>query len=312
MRTNSGPIIGVGLILMAATALGQPIYKVVSPDRKVASADKPPVSEQGSVQPTQGPELGATPPGVPGPAGTAVPAGPRAGITVPTAGAPPPATIGLLQGSKELNDVNACTRANMATLSLIRASEEIIRSSNNIGIAGAKGASTYQSDLLERQWKYYKSLGGTAVSPQQVRVPEDPCKTEKEALNQKSVAQETRYRNCVALHPKEIRLAALSKELASGRAYLAALEKLREERSNNPNFDSSSKGSGEWAALLKADPLAVRAGLAVKLQEYRSAGGSASQLEDVREIPNPCVTEVTTTSRPASISDKRTLILRNK
>lgn len=208
-----------------------------------------------------------------------------------------------------MNDVVDCTRANMAMLSLVRASEEVIQSVNNIRVSGANGASSYRMDLLERQWKYYKSLGGTAASPEQVRMPEDPCKEAKEALQRTSVTIEAQYRDCGASHPKEMRLSALSKELLSGRGYLATLEKIRDEKRSNPNFDSGFKGSGEWAAAFKADPALVRAELAVKFQEYRSAGGPASRLEDVREILNPCIPEANPPARASPIADKRTLTL---
>ena len=208
-----------------------------------------------------------------------------------------------------MSDVRECTRANHAMLSLIKASEEVIRSVNNLKIAGAKGFSSYQRDLLERQWRYYKSLGGTAPSPEEVRMPEDPCKQVKEALQDKSVAMEAQYKECVASHAREMRLSVLSKELSSGHRYLAALKKIQEEKRNNPNFDSSAKDSEEWVAAFKADPALVQADLAAKFQEYRNAGGPASRLEDVREIPNPCLPEVTDPPTPPPITQKRILIL---
>jgi len=217
--------------------------------------------------------------------------------------------VGALLGTKEMNDLRECTRAHQAELALTQASEEVLRSVNNLKRAGGGGASSYQRDLLERQWKYYKSLGGMAASPEDVRMPEDPCMQVREVLQGKSAVMETQYQKCAASHPKEMRLSALSKELSSARGYLVALERIREEKRNNPNIDSGSKGSGEYARAFQADPVLVRAELAIKFQEYRNAGGPATRLEDVREIPNPCLPTVTDAPRPSPINQKRTLIV---
>lgn len=308
-------LVGVsGLIIAAVLSAGivsaQTMYKVVTPDGKISYSDRPPASGTASVEPMQMPRSGVTPPGLPsGTAPISAPPGPRVGAAVPTVQAPPPRTLGALLNTKEMNDVRECTRAHQAELALMKASEEVMRSANNLKMAGARGASSYQRDLLERQWKYYKSLGGMAASPEDVRMPEDPCMPVREVLQSKSTAMETQYQECAASHPKEMRLSALSKELSSGQRYLVALERIREEKRNNPSVDSGSKGSGEYARAFQADPVLVRAGLAMQFKEYRAAGGPAARLEDVREIPNPCLPEVTDAPRPSPIMQKRTLIV---
>lgn len=208
-----------------------------------------------------------------------------------------------------MGDARECERANAPALALIRAAEELMRTADGIRHQGAKGASAYQTELLASQWKYYKSLGGAAASPEQVRLPEDPCKEARQALQQKGAALEAEYRNCVAAHPKEMRLMALSRELASNRRYLAMLEKAHEEKGRNPNFEAESRGGGEWARALKADPALARARLAAQFQEYRSAGGTATRLEEVSEMPNPCAPAAVSAGPPASIGARKSLSL---
>jgi hypothetical protein len=301
-----------GLIIATALSAGiasaQTMYKVVTPDGKVFYTDRPPASGMVSVEPMQTPRSGVTPPGLP--AGTApisATPGPRMGAEVPQVQGPPPRTLGALRSTKEMNDLRECTRVHQTELALMKASEEVMRSVNNLKMAGTRGTSSYQKALLESQWKYYKSLGGMASSPEDVRMPEDPCMQVKEVLQGKSTVMETQYQECAASHPKEMKLSALSKELSSGQRYLVALERIREEKRNNPSFDSGSKGSGEYARAFQADPLLVRAELGMKFQEYRDAGGPATRLEDVREIPNPCLPTVTDAPRPSPINQKRTL-----
>jgi hypothetical protein len=297
------------LALVAGSVWGQPMYKVVTPEGKVVYGDQPPAAGQGSAQQLQRAEPGGAPAGAPGPVVAPRPGGPGVGMVPRVTHAPPGEIMGGLRGSKEMDDSRECRRANAATLSLIRAAEEVMRSVNNLGVSGAKGAPSYQSDLLDRQWKYYKSLGGTAASPEQVRLPENPCRQVSEALRQKGAVMEAKYRECAASHPKEIKLSALSRQLLANRGYLAMLESVQEEKRRNPKFDSEFKGSGEWAAAFKADPALARAQLALQFQEYRSAGGTAPRLEGVTEIPNPCVPEAAAAPRPSPITDRPTLTL---
>lgn len=140
-------------------------------------------------------------------------------------------------------------------------------------------------------------------------MPDDPCREAQQALGRKSMALEIQYRECVAAHPGEMRVSALSRELVSARGYLARLEQIHEERRANPAVGSGPKGSGEWAAAAKADPALVRAALAAKFQEYRIAGGPATRLEDVREIPDPCMSEAPSPLRSSPITEKRALPL---
>lgn len=281
-------------------AWGQAMYKTITPDGQVIYSDKPPAAGQGNVQQLQPPQNG-------GAAIAPTPMGPRPTGVMPVMPALRMAPPELLRGTKEMSDANECRRTHQNDQSLMRAAEEVIRSVNNARAVGARGASAYQSDLLERQWKYYKSIGGTAASPEQVQMPEDPCKEAGLALERKSSAVMNQYQECVAAHPKEIKLSALSRELIGNCGFLAALEKYHEEKRTNPGFDASAKGGGEWAAAFKADPAVVRTAVAMKFQEYRDAGGPAARLEDVTEIPNPCLPEKASLSQPSPINAKRSL-----
>lgn len=296
----------IAAMLWAGVADAQTMYKVVTPDGKVFYTDRPPASGAASVEPLQPPSSGLAVPGLP--AGTApmqVMPGQRVGIALPPVQAPPPHTMGALLATDEMAEVRECTRAHQKELALIKASEELMRSVNNLKITGAGRTSPYQKDLLERQWKYYKSLGGTAASPEQVRMPEDPCMPAREALQKKSAAMEAQYRECSASHAREMKLSALSKELSDGNRYLAALEKFREQKRSTPGLGSG--GNDEYARAFQADPEVVRAGLAAKFLEYRAAGGPATRLEDVREIPNPCLPLAAATQRPSPVTQSRTL-----
>ncbi len=210
-------------------------------------------------------------------------------------------TASVLRQSKEMSEVRNCTSANAATLSLIRAAEEVVTTVNTLRNAGASVA-TYQQQLLDKQWKTYKSLGGTAASPEQVKPPEDPCKAAKEALHQKSVALENEYRQCVESRANDIKVSELSKELVSGRNYAAMLDRIHENTRTAPKPDSGATVTSSRTATLKTDPDAVRAELAAKLEAYRSVGGPATRLEDVTEIPNPCIPRIRTRTTASPVA----------
>ena len=211
-----------------------------------------------------------------------------------------------LQGTREDNEMRACVRANLRPIALIDAAREVMRS---VEMAKANGARTsdYRRDLLQRQFQHYQSLGGSAATPQDVRLPDDPCNEQKQALQKKSAEMEGEYRRCADARPGEMKASALSHELVAGREYLLALGKAHEEKRNNPaNFEAGLKGSGEWRALWRADPAAVRAELAHKFHEYRSAGGTATRIEDVQRIPNPCM-PVPAPAKPQVILQQRSI-----
>lgn len=278
------------MLLLASTALPQSLYKVIGPDGKVSYTDRPPSTASGNVQQ----QLTMPPSGRPGPTSMPMPAAP---ILLGGLVAPQPPVFGeiraSLQGTKEMNDFRDCTRANAATLSLIKAAEEVMRLANNLRVSGAKGASAYQNELLERQWKYYKSQGGTAASPEQVALPDDPCKNTQEALRQKTVAMEAEYRKCTDSHTKEIKLSYLSNQLVENQKWFVMAEALQAEKRRDPEkFASEAKGSGEWAKLYSMEPAQLRAGMEYNFQEYKKYGGPATRVEDVQPIPNPCKKEM--------------------
>lgn len=182
-----------------------------------------------------------------------------------------------------------CMRKNAQALALLSASKEVVRTREIARNDRAQGRSGgYGEGELDRTWKYYKSLGGAAATPDAVSVPEDPCKASAEKFRQQADSAQARYRECAAAHPGEIRLARLSNEVVQTRQWLAAAEKVQEERLRNPNPDT--RGSGEWAVLAKLEPAPLRAELAQKFSAYRGAGGPAARVEDVAALPNPCIT----------------------
>ena len=307
------------LAFLASVSWGQTMYKSVSPDGKVTYSDKPPVAAQGTVQEIPRARPAAVPAPVPGQIVTPAPLGPGVAIVPGVMPAPPGEIVGALRESKEMNDSRECQRANLAAISLRNSAEGVIRIVNNIKISKARGSSANYDAIYEKQlssaWDYYKSRGGTAASPEHVTLPEDPCKEVRAALQRKGAAMEAQYRECTTSHAKELKLAILSKQLVANRGYLVALEKVQAEQRKNPNVNSDNKGSAEWAASFKTDPALVRATLASQFQEYRSLGGPASRLEDVGEVPNPCLTEVSKGESRASasgsspITARRTLTL---
>lgn len=278
------------MMLLTSSALSQSLYKVIGPDGEISYTDRPPPTTPGSAQQ----QMMAPPSSRLGPSSAHI-----MGAPIPQGGlvAPQPPFYGeiraSLHGTKEMNDSRECARANATTLSLIKAAEEVIRSVNNIRVSGAKGAPAHQSELLDKQWKYYKSQGGTAASPEQVTLPDDPCKNAKEALQQKTVAMEAEYRKCTDSHSDEIKLASLSNQLVENQKWLAMAEALQSEKRRNPEkFAAETKGSGEWAKLYSMEPVQLRTGLEYTFQEYKKYGGPAMRIEDVKAIPNPCKKEM--------------------
>lgn len=308
MSRTAWCLAGAGMLL-ASTALSQSLYKVIGPDGKVTYTDRPPPAASGNAQQ----QLMIPPSGRPGPTSAPMPGAP---ITQGGLIAPQPPAYGeiraSLQGTKEMNDSRDCARTNAATLSLIKATEEVMQSVNNLRIPGAKSASAYQNELLERQWKYYKSLGGAAASPEQVTLPEDPCKNAKEALRQKTVAMEAEYRKCTDSHSSEIKLASLSNQLVENQKWLAMAEALQAEKRRNPEkFAAETKSSGEWAKLYSMEPAQLRVGMESTFQEYKKYGGPAMRIEEVKLIPNPCKKEMEETypgapSRGSPVTSTRT------
>jgi hypothetical protein len=280
----------LSLLFAAGTSWGQSMYKVVTPDGKVVYTDRAPASSPAAVQLT--PPQGARVLVAPGMGG---------GGSLPMVPAPPPHTLEAVRGTQEMSGLRECYRANSSTMSLIRAAEDVVRSVNNQKVATASVNPSYQRDLLDRQWKYYKSLGGTAATPEEVRIPEDPCNAEKTALQQKTAQMETQYRACVDAHPREMRLFALSRDLISARSYVAMASKINSQ-------------PGDFSAEVRAragqvDLAAAKAGLAAQFQEYRGLGGTAAQIEEVRELPNPCLPKESTAPQPSAITSKRTMIV---
>ena len=174
-------------------------------------------------------------------------------------------------GTKEMADLRDCARENANAYALLKAAGEVMKSVQQI--RATKEPSQQQRDLLATQWKEYKQHGGTAASPEQVVLPPEPCKALKEAAQIKAFAMTAAYRQCAATRSSEIRLAVLSKDVMRGRTFLEIYDKLPPEQ----------------RARAPLDPVQVRAELAKDFKDYRAAGGPASRLEDVREIPNPCV-----------------------
>ena len=181
-------------------------------------------------------------------------------------------------------------RKNAAALSLLNASREIVRARENLRADRAQGRNfAYSEAELDRNWKYYKSQGGTATTSDEVKLPEDPCMASAGKFRQQTQAAQIQYRECAATHERDIRISRLAKEVVQARQWLAAAEKVQEEKRRNPNVDT--RNSGEWASLAKLDPAQMRAGLAQRFTEYRSAGGQETRIENVKEMPDPCLVE---------------------
>ncbi|MBL8474165.1 MAG: hypothetical protein KF778_15905 [Rhodocyclaceae bacterium] len=290
----------------AGLAAAQSIYKVVTPDGKVYYTDRPPAAGAAGVEALPMPRATVVVPGLP--AGAAAgSAGPRVGNALPQVPTAPLPTLDALRGSREMDELRACTRANQATLELIRAAEELMRTASNVRNAGAGGATPYHQDLLERQWKHYKSLGGSAATPDAVRPPEDPCYQAKQALQTKSAHVDAQYRACSATRAREMRVFALSREIASGHRYLEMLERVRQEKRDHAA--AGSRDDAVYARAFAADPLRVRTELAAKFVEYRNAGGSAARPEEVREIPNPCIEADNRPAPPSPVMQRRSITL---
>ena len=123
-----------------------------------------------------------------------------------------------------------------------------------------------------------------------------------------------RYRECVAANPKEARLATASKELADSRMWMAAAEKMQQERAQNPEKFAGKRADPQWAKLeAEFNPARVRAAQAAMFQEYRAAGGTAARIEDVTPVPHPCTHHLpgrpSGPPTPAAITEPKTLVL---
>ena len=91
------------------------------------------------------------------------------------------------------------------------------------------------------------------------------------------------YRQCASSRSREVKLATLSEELASGVTGLRMYEELQGvEKSGLKSATSAFYGDR------KIDINRLRNELAQKFQGYRNAGGTAARLDDVKALPNPC------------------------
>ena len=196
-------------------------------------------------------------------------------------------------GGTAQDDYRACMQANAATWKLRRASEELVRTVSKMKQDGGKGKNQdqYQSQL-KRQWDHYQALGGTAVSPEQVSVPEDPCKPIQDSMRQQADGARKRYNECATSRANEVKLANLSGALVQGQKRLAAAEALQAEKPRNPDKPADTKGPGERARQSSVEPAQLRAGLERTFQEYRKSGGPATTIENVKALPNPCLKEL--------------------
>jgi hypothetical protein len=196
----------------------------------------------------------------------------------------------------------ACMRQHASTLALIDAARSVIRTRDNLQRDRSQGRNVaYGESELERNWKYYKSQGGTAASPEQVSVPEDPCRESAQAVQRQMGEAQEKYRECAAARAGEVRLAQLSKEVVDGRQWLAMAEKMQEEKRRNPSLAAEGAGRGEWRGLDKVDPVQARAALGQQFAAYRGAGGTAARIEDVTLVPNPCISERSSAQGPSPI-----------
>lgn len=212
-----------------------------------------------------------------------------------------------MRWSDEAKEIRSCEMSNRAILSLREAAESVIRLVANARAPTARVADTYYETQIANVMRDYQSQGGTATSPDQVRVPDDPCGAPREAWRRKNETMQLDYDKCVAAHPVEVKLSSLSKQIVSARDELAIAEKTEDERINNPNIPADLRGKFDWAASIKARTMSLRTELAATFQQYRSAGGSAKRVEDVTKIPNPCAPSVGIPSEPSSISESRTM-----
>ena len=215
----------------------------------------------------------------------------------PGAGVPIDATLPATAEARA--DHRECMRTNAAALSLLNASREVVRTRENLRSDRAQGRSlAYSEGELERNWKYYKSQGGVATTPDEVKVPDDPCKASADKFRQQAEAAQTQYRECAATHEREIRISRLASEVIQARQWLAAAEKVQEEKRRNPSFGTDTRGSGEWASLAKLEPATMRQELAQRFTAYRSAGGPATRIDEVSALPDPCVAQRTPAPSP--------------
>ena len=181
-----------------------------------------------------------------------------------------------------------CVVKNARALALLSASKEVIRPREMLRNDRAQGRSTsFSEGELERSWKYYKSQGGAATTPDEVKVPDDPCAASAEKVRQQTQAANAKYRECAAAHAHEIRIHQAANGVINARQWIAGAERIQEERRRNPNPDT--RGSGEWAALAKLEPAKMRQELDQRFLEYRTVGGTATRAEDVTAVPDPCM-----------------------
>lgn len=292
-------LIGIALTARGPDALAQGLYKVITPDGRTYVTTTPPPATGGTRVELM-PGTMRAPPGMP----AALPPMPRAGGGMVPQIAPAPITLRAGLASDEMRALRACTSARHAELELRKAAEEVMRTVASVRPTDDEATARYRRGLLDAQWRNYQSLGGTAAAPAAVTLPPDPCAAEQQAMQAKSASLEADYQRCAAEHPKEMRLSKLSYELAGAGGYLRTVESaagvLRRGADAIAGRDPGGKG----------DPKQIRAILDDKFREYRALGGPATRLEDVKEIPDPCLPKVeATASTSAAIRQSRTLPL---
>ncbi len=218
----------------------------------------------------------------------AVPLSPELPVVRPA----PPVNPAVLAGTPAMNDYRQCMRDNAAAIARMRAAEDVVRAQNSLKVAREHGVATaYSEERLQRQWQYFKSLGGSGASPEQVTVPEDPCKSALQALQPALAAKEAELAQCLSAEAGKVKLASLSRDVLMTRRYLDLLD--RGQAPSEPNK--------------RVTPAEVRALLERQFQDYRRNGGTAVRVEDVREIDNPCLPRVATPSQP--LTQTRTRVL---
>jgi hypothetical protein len=125
----------------------------------------------------------------------------------------------IVRQGPETEAYRACVRDNMRALELVRAAEEVARTAASLRAATSAGAAAdYQRALLDRQFQHYRSLGGTAATPDAVGVPVDPCAPIADTLRRQQAEDHARYQQCAAGRAREVRLAAVSREIVESRA----------------------------------------------------------------------------------------------
>ncbi len=258
-------------LALASRASAQTLYKSVGPDGKVTYSDKAPPASAGTVKEIQ--RQAETPPPTAKAAANSTP-----GISSPLPPNLPASVRAALEASAEMRASRECARSNESRQAQLRAAANVSKTQQSIQAAGAK-APAYLTQMLEQQYKLYKSLGGTAASPQDVTVPEDPCKSSVEALRVKAAALEAGHRQCQGTRGREVKLALLAQEVVNTRAALAMLATL-----------PADKAGVVTAPVGKTSAAQLRAEMAQKFQDYKNAGGTASRAEDVAEMPDPCRT----------------------